>query len=488
MLSNTTSILHKRDRHPVRDCSPTCHAELRLLAAPLLLLLVGCGTVYTVERLRISDPAQPEQLEYLLPENLIHIAIPITTQKFEQGDLHRWADTCGIKPARESTASKFSSRFGIPTFRLTVNPDHADRFTINLSRPFSPLTSRSLKMKLNTSATPIAFSSTSADLSITLFHEAVLQQPFFRSSLVEEPLDCTSKHPNACDDCPDAQRTRADIDTIDAQLKSIIAKTIDDLSGIQAEAYDRITNDLADRRKRLVARFIGRTSTSTRTTTFIANPSECKREQCNWRLLKTNQDLPNTVHLQPIGANRFKMKPCPAACDSGDILCLQLHPKHTPPAKPDTNTDDNHSGEADSSSSASMSTNNTSRSRESAGFYYRVPGAVELKVTVAGAGNRTILSTARLPVAQYGRIAALPQRFGWVKSSIDQLDLDPLTGAITSISINGTNLAKEDVQRLLNYDVEREERDIASLERQRRALELEKAIRELQDDRNAESD
>lgn len=416
----------------------------------LLVLLwfgmAGCGAVYTVQPLGSNERAGSNHIEYRLPKNLIEISIPITTRQHREGRLHSWAEACGI---HRSSPLKPPESFGLPTFRLTVNPKDADRFLIDLSLLISPFSSRSLKMNLNDHAIPVSLSSTVEESSMDFYHEALLLP--LRSAGIgtrEHKPDCDLAKAVHCEHCPAAEAVRSEIKTIEGQWKTILANALRDPSGIQAATYELITRDLTKRREQLVAHFLGKTTESTRTVTIVVDPCKCHAKKCNWHLLTGADEIAKPKHLRALGANRFEFKSKPRNCDSADALCLVLRPEPLPSSRSKTRSNCSVQSGPDGTNSASPDT---------AGFHFRIPGAVWLKVTQGEGKSRKVLSTAHLPVAQYGRIAALPSRFGWMESSIEQLEFDPLTGAIRAVSINGAGLGWDDFERILNYDVMRDE-------------------------------
>ena len=205
---------------------------------------------------------------------------------------------------------------------------------------------------------------------------------------------------------------------------------------------------------RLLGEFLGRSSMRDRSIKVVLDPDLCDAETaCKWQLIEVANHAAEFDNLEALGDGTFKLTHCSACgCDQG--LCIEVRPKRL--------------GNHDASSENAV-----------AGFYYRVPGSVELAVYELRGGNKKTLSTGHLPIAQYGQIRGLPRRFGTLKSSIERLELDPLTGAIVTISVNGKSLGREDVERIANYDVELEERRISALQREKQTLELRKAIREL---------
>ena len=445
---------------------------LNVLFAPtLLVIMTGCGTVYNVKPIQDSE-SLAGGFEYRLPRNLIEIDVPRTRIQRVSGKLELSAKPCGIKGKK---APDSSVRFGTPTFRLTVNPDEADRFIVDLSAPLIPFTSRSVQMKLGPRATPITFASTSENVAFDVFSEAFQRVAADPPSIFSRGLFNNGKSASGGkDQCAGkAAEARDAIATINRQLEIIDSQVTSDPRGVDVGTYDRVTKELRDRRTRLVASFLGSSMRLRDTITFVLDPCECRKKSCDWSLLPSTGDPEDSDYLESLGANRFQMKANPKNCSSiTDRFCISLDRRPSPGSD----------SLADHQKACENAAGRNLRS-DAAGFFYRVPGSANLKVTEKQGRNRKTVSTGNLPVAQYGIVRALPSRFGWLKSSVDQLELDPLTGAVVAISVNGTSFGRDEVQRVFNYDKEQEERRIASLEREKKALELQKAIRELENER-----
>ena len=453
----------------------------RHLLTPLLIVLAGCGTIYAVKPITVDESVTG--LQYVLPKNLVELDVTVNARTYKPGELHSYASACGIEVQKTTSGSRLSYRS--PIFRLTIHPTDADRYVVDLSQPWWPLTSKSVQMRFDSRGSPQSFSSSSEDITFNLVHEALLiagARP--RSTPTARTISrsgTTAPPTNQCES--EAKSARDAIHAIERQLESTVFDVASDPRGIDVAAYDRVVKDLQGRRQRLLNLFVGTTSVAKQTMTVIVDPCRCTTSSCNWRLLHGDEAKPPYTLLKPVGANRFKIDQF-EDCGSGDGLCLQIRPQSPPGTEKPVRKYIEESCDTANDEAPKSTKGDRSRRARLTGFHYRIPGAAELNLNHLSDGNTISLSTAHLPIAQYGPTDALPSRFGLLLSKIDQLELDPLTGSIISISVNGKGLAKDDIKRALNYDAEREQRYIDSLDRQKKTLELEKALRTLQDEIN----
>lgn len=308
----------------------------------LIVVLTGCGNLYSVKPLSGANGSDPHGFEYRLPRNLIEVSVSVTTRKVVQGNLTEWAQACGITSVNSVPPKSIS--FDTPTFQLIVNPQKADRFIVSLSPPRWPLYSRSFQMKLDANATPVSVSSHGDDATIALAQEVVgrVTLPTFADIGADssEPAQLpalasltdasgqakgSEKEQVDCKDSREASRTQSEIQSVNDQLESMMSNVVSDPRSVDIAIYERMVNDLLDRRKQLVAQFLGNIATTSHTETIVVDPSHCKARSCNWRLLKTGDRDAYLGKLQTLGGNRHELI-SPEHCEKGNRDTHDLGP------------------------------------------------------------------------------------------------------------------------------------------------------------------
>lgn len=114
-------------------------------------------------------------------------------------------------------------------------------------------------------------------------------------------------------------------------------------------------------------------------------------------------------------------------------------------------------------------------------LYYRVPRDATAEVTSYGASSK-VISLKEVTIAQLGNIRQLPRRLGGVSGGY-VVTLDDSTGGLKSISSTSKPLdAAAQFSALASKYAEKEKGDeeLSSLERQKKLLEYQKAIKDLQ--------
>ena len=225
----------------------------------LLLMLSGCGAVYSVQRHVVGGSGEGTYgLEYSLPENLIEVTIPIRETGRSEGKLESCAVKCGFT---EGQAPGPSVTFGVPTFRSIVDPIDADRFVVDLSAPRWPLKSRSLQMTLSR-FTPVTFASTSEDVSMEMLIQAGLRAGSMLGLGVE-----VTRSPDAgrrksgmrsrglsdecskCVKCVGEAAVLDELKKVEDGLNAMMFSVASSPRGIDVGTYDRLKEELIERRR-----------------------------------------------------------------------------------------------------------------------------------------------------------------------------------------------------------------------------------------------
>lgn len=415
------------------------------------LTLAACGSVYKVEP--ASTTSQTDGLYYSLPRNDLVVTLPVQTAEQEPGPF----SACPY-PGNKITGPDSKTRPGTPTFTTSAEPDPAQRYKVVLESPGNPFADRSLSLGLGEGEIISSFTSSvtdrSADFAIDVVQTAAGLLVGAAPTAAAAPINCATS--------TDVANARARIRALKGSLDALNAGTAGP-ANMDKELYEKLVADLKSEIAKQEALFLGSKSSSTKTHTFVLEPELCVTTPCFAKLL--NAAVAPDSSLDKIANNTYKVKTVAAAIGAGNLgTFLEINPVRPVGVKTST----------------------------SGGFVYRIPGRADMKIrhlsrpAPMAAATDEIISEETVPIAQFGRTAALPQRFGYLKSEIKELKLDPKLGSITSLSINSTGLSSDQITEINKTVTElTSDKTIARLEAEKTRLTLEKEVKALRDEAEA---
>ena len=417
-----------------------------ILTVCVLLSLMACGSVYQVKSYPVgvdnngkAFPKVPKKtLVYRLPRNKVTVNITKTEEKITDGELKSVLSdsTCDI-PELKGVAllsPKTTYVFSDPSFQLSAVPDNSTIYSINVKSPWNPFASRSATLKAGVNGLVTDFASTATDESFDAVVSALQTVVGLSGSKIMAQgigvVPPGSSKDDKCNKAKDLVREWGDVENALSNL--VRGETTATLSGV--EIYDKMKTDLLAQRTAILANFIGVKEKSTTVYSFLFDPeSQCTPVggKCSYRLFDVVTGALDSSVTTTNG------KPYLTGADIGATpasqgLYLQI----------DKDTDTNNFVKALKGNGAGKSN----------GFVYRVPGSAKISLTrvdvTAGNPINKVIANQEMAIADYGKTRGLPRRFGWTKSEITELKLDPLLGSLVSVRINGANLGSDEIDQL----------------------------------------
>ena len=428
---------------------------MRMSIMLIAAVLTGCGSIYTTTKERGTTG-----LTYYLPNNSIRVAIDITevSTSAPKDPQTYSAEACGIT---ETVLKKTRSyKYGGVKLSLLATPDWDHPYTIDISTPYNPFSSRKLSMTQNAELIPTDFLSTVDDSTFDFVVSTASAVFGLETAAVAGTRDSSGKPPTTCSVEGNALKERiTDIEDRIVELSGGKSP----LGEMDVALYEKMRSDLEKQRASALSRFIGATKTKKYTVTVDVDPDLCLEADgkvgCPFLYETVADGVAELKYdcLKSVGLRTYELvNQC--KIPAKDTRMTGLRTEKASPGKP---------AKVDAI--------------KEAGFFYRVPGRVTATVIQEKNDTSTSIGSATLPIAQYGYVAALPRRFGILKSEISELKLDPLTGSLTKVTINGAGLGADQVDQLAGaVSSARADDTISDLERKKKILELQKAIAELE--------
>lgn len=388
-----------------------------------LNLLTACGTTYQVHKATGNETTHG--IYYYLPKNQVRISIPVTSIKTVTGRYAAYARRCfdendipanayNIPPETGDYTlenPKQEYQVGKPTFELLASPDSENRYFVDLTTPANPFKSAGGSFDLSQSqilnGAMAKVTDTTYDFAIGLATAAA--KGFKASGVAGSP-------PSSCDgDANEAikslEKVRVDLLSMHSEIRTQITEKL----------YKDMRSHLLNREAQLLGYFFGEKAVDKKNHIIIVEPNSKWNQTVHFELFKIEDNKFKTARALNETASRVYSVnvSTPLEQCGGGSVCLTINPNKA---------------------TAVTHTNGE-------GFAYRIPGAATFKVAHKGAqkGEKT------LPIAQLGSVASLPNRFGFINSEITELKLDPLTGGISKLSVNGSGLSAEQAGALNAY-------------------------------------
>ncbi len=424
----------------------------KLLLVGVCTLLAACGSTYKVK------PATGEEtggIHYYLPKNQVRVTVPVTQTKTKQGRFHAEIANCfELADQRKPDTTGTSYKLGAPTYTLLAVRDDNHRYFVNLEKPANPFVTRTGEFNLNqsqvlTSAKAGATDYT-VDWAIDLAETAV-------SLATAAGGTITLSNGKQCSGL--ASKTITELNRIRAMKIDLAANH---RTSISEEIYKQKKADLSGAEKTLLGYFYGEKVVSKYDLNITVEPALTWETAVDVCMFDENMKALETI--EQLAKHHFRVL-SDGCTTTATGLILSVIPNHQ-------------SGDDQTNES---------------GLYYRVPGEalfklawLETKVVVPASGiaitkvDTQTLGQQNLAIAQFGVTRSLPRKFGLFKSEVSEFTLDPLTGGIQKLAVNGEGLGKTQASALNDIvSKSQTDKELAKLTRERDILKLKNEIDEL---------
>ena len=437
---------------------------MRYLLMFMMSLLVGCGTIYTVEPISSeSDTVDKKGVSYMLPNNRVKITLTGFSKAYAPGPYAHEADVClgdewkilssvyefnyqntkeveqeGSKEKTTVYADLPAAKNGIESATFELSAIEGRRFFVSLKTPINPFASRGGSIELNESQMLTAASAKVTDTSfdfVTGLAKSIMA-PTTGGSGALAALEETQKVADGIE-----RKCSEDASSVIGNLTTLRTTRLGLISGSErssVELYNALKADIDAYEKSILDSFFYYTITTPKTLTVYVEPSKGWDTETNISLFDEN--LSATDNLKQVGTNTYVVEATDKAKDAKYALMV-----------------------------LSTTTGEATDTSGSKGFYYRVPGSATFTIASRNdpepvaedkktnssedtADNQPIkytsISQEHLSIAQLGVVRALPKRYGVLNSEITEFKLHPVLGSIQKLAMNGTGLGSEEISTL----------------------------------------
>lgn len=410
------------------------------------ILLASCGSTYAVYQANEKQD-DSKGVYYYLPKNIIKVDIPVTVTEKRIGRWKKYNKTClhnNDLPTKYSTDTVVT--IDAPTMTLIAQPDLDQQYFVDITASSNPFRSLAGTFELSSdqilNGATAKVSDTTYDFTVSL--ATIAARGFAVSGLSPaqkaQQTDDKKNKANADQDCKAYKKIEKQIASLAQDLRT----------SVSIDVYKELKANLTAQAQTLYSYFTVESSVQKTNWTFYVEPQQ------GWSVDKSigliGDDRKPLAHTK-IGKNTYRVDDS-VSCDTSKHVCVRIK----------------------------AIKNNAGKYTKGAGLVYRLPG----RATVSVESKNEIKGEQSLVIAQFGSVNSLPSRFGAISSELSTFTLDPLTGGLKSLGINGSGLSTEQGTALTNYIAAKkaEDDEVTRLTEEKTILTLKQEIKALKSNEN----
>lgn len=427
----------------------------KFLVLSFCTFLTACGSTYTVKP---ATGVETGGIHYYLPKNLVRVTVPVTKTVTKQGRYATQITNCFAPANRRTPATPGTShKLGTPTYTLLSVRDEKHRYFVNLKKPGNPFLTRTGDFNLNQSQVLTSAKTSVTDHTVDwaidlgqIVADLAMAAGGAGFLLPNNTIRCSGQAAVAVTDLKRVRKLKTDLA---AQHRATITEAV----------YKQKKADLSTLESTLLGLFFGEVTVRKFDLNITLEPDPMWLAPVSLRLFDESMTALSAV--ENVAKHQYRVSST-AAATVGTGLVLKVVPNRQPGA--------DQTGEG--------------------GLYYRLPGDALFKLTWSH--TKTTVATLTTPattrvqtqplgqkelvIAQFGVTRYLPSKFGAFKSEVSAFTLDPLTGGIQKLTVNGQGLSKDQATDM-NKVITKSQADnkVAELTRERDILKLKNEIDEL---------
>jgi len=425
---------------------------IKLLPLFGIVALSGCGTTYQVKK--ADEAISGEGVYYYLPRNMVKLNLGVKKSTTKKGRYFSQKDACFLPNDRSDAHSggkKTTYKITSSTFELLAKKDDNHQYFVDLSTSANPFSSKGGSFTFGDeqvlNGATAKSTNTSYDFVIGLATAAA--KGFAAAGRADKDLlgvdsTCTA----------DARIARQGIAELESKLIDIHKESRGTLS---PELYKSISASLNARISTLKGYFFGESSIRKYNVIVYLEPGNDWKDNTRQQIKLFDASLKHESYLKQIAKNTYLV----------DVKNLS--------------SQKNKNGIY---LAIGIKRNVQGTYSSGKGFAYRLPGKGDFAVEKWKNDKlESTIGTTSKSIAQFGSVQSLPNRFGWINSEVTEFALDPLTGALKKLSVNGSGLSTEQAGALTGAIAAKNapepaatDTTLADLEKQRDILKVQQEI------------